>query len=213
MKSIHILTLLAGFSLVPSVLPAQQPSAADVIADFAANTALREYPSPDYPAGHWVARTVVRPQQYPAARVDSILDGLQSLVLNSSSSGTRLASVYWLSVAGSSGSASPVDGVVRRLDEVYRRSESRQIRVAVANTLLSQNDAAAAVRVMEYIASEDRPEEHGSEAPAAYAAVQGLLHMGSEGVAALRRLHAVDAVRNPFARSRLDRIAEDGFRN
>ncbi len=43
-------------------------------------------------------------------------------------------------------------------------------------------------------------------------AISALTYMGQPGETTLRRLHAEGAVREPFAKALLDRIAREGFR-
>lgn len=105
----------------------------------------------------------------------------------------------------------PMPGIVVRLERVYRSSQDPAVRNTLLDPALWQRDTAAAVRFLEQVARDDRPEDRTSDAPPPLAAVQHLAYLGFRGRTVLDRLYREGAVRNRLARAHLEWLANRDY--
>lgn len=160
----------------------------------------------------------------PPSIVNAQLDSLEKVALTSLNPDERRAAVTRLSAPGWTRSDRELSevrypGVVARLARVYRQSNDYWTRYSIIRLLMPQVERADAVAFLEGIAQEPGP----PPAPPGVAlvddkwslqelAVGALTHMGDQGEASLRRLHAGGTVREVTARATLDRLARRGFK-
>jgi hypothetical protein len=187
---------------VPNVGCAQVdlPSAAVAIAEYGRNTADPEadYPSDRYPAARWVNATLIQPGRYTAARVDSILDGLQELAAHASSARTRLQATIELTNAGNKASARGLV-VVRRVTAVYSaavQSDDEAVQRIILRMMPVQEEESEALSFLESVARTGSTEQ----ARRAFASLEA---MGPNGDELLRRLDETNSVGDPVARAGL----------
>lgn len=109
-------------------------------------------------------------------------------------------------------------GVVRRLEEIYRRTQDEELRGYIVERLEIQSECPDATRFLASVAREPGPPQDTTQAVIVdswtrqQVAVSVLSHLGSWGVAELRTLYAEGTVREPFARQALEKLAARGFR-
>jgi len=183
-----------------------------------------------------VAQTVVsRPalaqeeRFLPPAVVSAQLDSLERIALTDASQDrrvkaiTRMASAGWITTEARRG-AVPIEvrypGVVERLARTYDKNDEYGIRYYVISLMMTQAEQAQAAAFLERVAQ--TPVEPGPAPPPGVMvvtdtpslptlAIGALLHVGPEGEAALRRLHAAGTVQEPGARRELENLAKRGL--
>lgn len=142
-------------------------------------------------------------------RLEALLDGLESIVLNRAvREDTRADAAGLLALAGERSLPSPRAGTAARLAVLYRRSDSELVRRQILSALPRLEERSAAIGVLAEIVekpSESFPEE-------SWSALRGLLATGEGGTAALRRIHRNGTARNPASRSLVARYVDSDFR-
>lgn len=159
----------------------------------------------------------------PPAVVNAQLDSLERIVLTSPDADERRSAVTRISAPGWMRSGQPTEvrypGVVARLARLYQQTNDYWTRYSIIRLLIPQVERAEAAALLERIAQEPGP----PPAPPGVALVEdkwslqehaigALNHLGTEGEAILRRLHARGAVQERTARAALERLAREGFR-
>jgi hypothetical protein len=166
------------------------------------------------PLAEWVGHTLLHVEAHPPARVDSILNGIADIAARGGiSRDAAYRATAWLQTAAAQPQNGPLSSVFGLLERVHAETADPQVQIQVLRGVPNQAvSATQAAQFLERAAQENRPHYASRQMPPPYAAVQALLHLEAEGRAALQRLHASGAVDNPAARSRLNRIASQGFR-
>lgn len=152
-----------------------------------------------------ISAVLTRPDSFPPAMVDSLLDGLQRLATTSDHPQVQNGALSWLAGAGRESQENPIPGVVERLEAVYEQACSPVVRKAAVRQLGSQAERTEAVQVLRVIATQDSSRQRAPEA--ANEAVWGLTHLGPEGQSALREIHSRGLVRERTARNSVRDIA------
>lgn len=162
------------------------------------------FPSPDDPVGSGVVGTLTQPDRFPAARVDSIQDGLERLASDAVGSATRSQATRILSITARFADDDSAVEAVRRLDRIYRRAHARGdlgVQRIILLTMPQQPAQDEALAFLESVGAED-------DRTQALMALTGLSQMGPRGVEALNRLDSAGSVANPSAREALRRMVE-----
>jgi len=153
------------------------------------------------------------------ARKDSLLDGLERLVMASSDQFVRRSAAGRIAFAGEGGSNwNAVPGVMRRLARIYRSTEHSEVRLTILSQVPLQADRAAAAALLRSIAREPDDANDGT-GPHGYfsygdprtEALSRLSEMGEEGRAVLQAMHRSGEVRSPQGRIWMEEFARRGF--
>jgi hypothetical protein len=131
-----------------------------------------------------VLQIILHPEEYPRARVDSVIDGLEKLALSVESELVRTEAAGALGMAGSAKKALP--GVFNRELRVYRNSTSRTVRAMIVHHMWDQSERDRAIAFLKSIAVQDSDREDFSGAP--FLASMSLSEMGADGRSALAEL-------------------------
>jgi hypothetical protein len=161
---------------------------------------------------------------FPQERVNAVLDSLERVALTSNDPDQRVSAVVGVSQPGrfwlytQPGPEEPpaeirYPGIVDRLARIYRQSDDYRVKSAIIDMMALQAERAQAVGFLEQVARESQPEDAGRDWPIPLQAVIKLAgYMGAEGRAAVERLHAQNAVRNPSARAHVEGLIRRGFK-
>ncbi|MGD8869236.1 MAG: hypothetical protein PVI01_16565 [Gemmatimonadales bacterium] len=160
---------------------------------------------------------------FPQEFVNAVLDSLERVALTSNDHDQRVTAVLGVSAPGrfwlytQPGAEEPpaeirYPGIVDRLARIYRQSDDYWLQLAIIDLMALQAERARAVDFLEQVARESHPEDAGTEWPLPLEAVIRLAEMGAEGRAAVERLHAQNAVRNPSARAHVEGLIRRGFK-
>lgn len=170
--------------------------------------------------------TISRTPASGQAMSSRILDSLETIAVTSPDFRQRLSATVRVAWAGARSPSTPcatgianvrANGVVRRLVEVYRRTQDDELRNYIVERMSIQNECSEAARFLASVAREPGPPRD----PLAIVvdgwtrqqlAVSYLSGLGSWGVAELRTLYSEGSVREPFARRALEKLAARGFR-
>jgi len=161
---------------------------------------------------------ITLPDAY-TARKDSLLDGLEHLVMSSSNADVRIRAAYALATAGKGGATwSAVPRVVNRLTRIYRTTSHPDVRSPIRDQLPLEADRAAAAALLRSIAREPDDANDGT-GPHGYfsygdprtEALSRLSEMGEEGRAVLQAMHRSGEVRSPQGRIWMEEFAHRGF--
>ena len=164
------------------------------------------------------------------AKVNALLDSVQQTAA-SPDGAWRAALIIsgvgerWLTKPGAALS-SPAQvrypGIVQRLTRIYRGTRESTVRALIIGLMLRQAERAEATAFLSEVAQEPpdaAPPTPGMAIvaddmsfPRQFNAISTLTYMGTEGQAALTRLHAQGTVREASARRYLDQLAQNGFR-
>ena len=200
----HVSIGLLAIAVLPSLALGQDelPSVASVLEEFRVNTedASVSYPSVKYRTAAWVAQTILYSDRYSAARVDSILDGLQQLASTAPVSNTRRHATVWLLSAGNRDDQRGLTGVVRRLEEVYRSSASTHRLIILG--MPQQAEANEALLFLRDVVAEGGRNH-------SFMAMGALAGMGAPGRGVLQELAASDALTG-FARAEVEKLLDRG---
>lgn len=151
------------------------------------------------------------------------LDSLEAMALTCDKSDRRFSLVSAIAAAGAVQSGPeaapppPYPGIVARLATLYEACDDYGTRHAIVSIMQTQAERSEAVAFLAEAAQENQSPAragvmaHDTEFPLPYEAVGILARLGSEGRAALQRLHAEGTVRDPAARRRLEGMAREGF--
>lgn len=206
---------LLSLALVPTKASGQEasPSAGELLACFEVEQSST--PKKCGPPGLRAEAVVFDPSRFDRDLVQAILDGFSHLAISSDDQGVRIAAAIWMTIPGDRDRPPEerVDGVVDLVIRTYSQSDDPAVRRTLANRVWRQADTEAAIAFLTSVATANPPEERDAEWPTPYMAVRGLLHMGPQGHAVLRRLHAEGAVRNGFARGHLQLLVDNGFQD
>lgn len=145
----------------------------------------------------------------PAARLDSLLTGLEALARNPRTlEDTRADAAGLLALAGEQSVQRPRPGTVPRLQRLYRETESELVRRTVMMTLPRQAEQTQALAFLRAVAekeAESFPEE-------GWEAVRNLISSGTQGREVVARMHRSASPRNPVVRSLVALYVRNGFR-
>jgi hypothetical protein len=144
-------------------------------------------------------------RDYPQARVEALLRGLERLALDGTSERVRAHAAGLLLTSGSRHSPDPIPGSFARIERVFRHSKDSHVQGLLVNGMSVLPERKEAARLLEQVAAQD--------SYLAQIALSSLLNMSNEGTAVLKRLHEGKAVRNPHARGDLEAIARHGRLN
>lgn len=153
---------------------------------------------------------ITRPEKYAGIR-EQVLDGLARLAVGADNADVQRGALSTLINAGSLSKEVGTEAEARvadRLSRIYGQLESPFLQNRLVMGLLELNARDQAIVLLEDIARTDSPEQRGAETPTPRLAIATLAEMGSEGMSALRRLAAQEAVRNPSARRYLKYVLE-----
>lgn len=143
------------------------------------------------------------------ARLEALLDGLESIVLNRAvREDTRADAAGLLALAGERSLPRPRVGTAARLAGLYRRSDSELVRRQILSALPRLEERSTAISVLAGIV--EKPTESFPEE--SWTALRALLATGEGGTAALRRIHRDGTARNPAIRSLVARYVDSDFR-
>jgi hypothetical protein len=141
---------------------------------------------------------IVNPKSYPRSQVDSVVDGLVFLALNSESDHVKQMAAT--SLAKGASIQRPIPGIFGRMLDVYSRSPDNHIvHIAIIHSMQGQRDRARALAFLKAVAltrGDPNPVD-GSGDPVW--AVETLSLMGATGRAALIELRDLNQFRNPGA--------------
>lgn len=143
------------------------------------------------------------------ARLEALLDGLESIVLNGAvREDTRADAAGLLALAGEGSLPRPRAGTAARLAALYRRSDSELVRRQILSAMPRLEERSAAIGVLAEIV--EKPTESFPEE--SWSALRALLATGEGGTAALRRIHRGGTARNPASRSLVAQYVDSDFR-
>jgi len=141
---------------------------------------------------------IVNPKSYPRSQVDSVVDGLVFLAVNSESDHVRHVAAR--SLAKGASIKRPIPGIFDRMLDVYRRSPDNEIvHLAIINSMQGQRDrprALAFLKAVSLTRGDPNPID-GTGDPVW--AVEALSYMGPAGRAVLIELRDAKKLRNPAA--------------
>lgn len=136
------------------------------------------------------------PEKYPQPRLDSIIEGLESLALKSKSSEVRIAAANSLSAAGTV--SNPNTTIIARQIKVFTLSQDELARRIILGRMSMQTDRVSAISFLKAIASKEAA--HQDYEGASLEAVSTLSYMGSIGRTALSDLRARRLVKESSAK-------------
>lgn len=145
----------------------------------------------------WMLR---HPEKYSRATLDSVVDGLERLALESKSDLVSSSAAAALASAGSTDR--PLPGSLQRTLAVYKRSGSGLVRRVVLGLMYNQHDRAGAIVFLKSVASQDPARPDFADAP--LEAVSTLSYMGLQGRIALSELRSQGVLRDPAAKGFVD---------
>jgi hypothetical protein len=142
-----------------------------------------------------------RPDKFPPATVDTILNGLEDLSLTSNHALVRQGAASHLSLPGGLELGNPRPGTVARMLRVYRRSNDMAVRLAVLGSLPKVAERAQAIAFVRSVAMQAREDQ---DFPGSAHEAIGILAWGSmsaEGCVVLRQLLAAGRISEQRARA------------
>ena len=145
---------------------------------------------------------------YPAAHIESLLDGLEQIALSGTPPRLRAEAAFELSIPGSNNAVHSIRGTFTRLERVYRRSSDPLVRSVLVGAMGDLTDRREAAGFLERVATQE-PSDF-AEAPRR--AVESLMRMGDLGTAVLKRLHETGAVHDQETKRTLAHLAKNRFR-
>jgi hypothetical protein len=134
--------------------------------------------------------------KHPRSRIDSIVDGLEHILFNSTSENARMSAAVMLAAAGSSDR--PLPGLLERVIADYRRTREPLAQSAIVSFMTGQRDRPRAIAFLKSVAIEAPDRQDFTQA--SLTAVSTLARMGEAGRAALIELRQTGAVRDPAAK-------------
>jgi len=179
-----ILPLKAGGQGTSRIAPPTK-GAHEVLAIFEKNAQIGlSYAPPDI---------VRHPENYPRARVDSVIDGLERLALSADPQFVGSSAAAALTIAGAAESALP--GIFGRVLSVYRRSSSAVVRGMILQCMYYENDRGRAIAFLKSVAAQDPANRDFDGAP--FMAAMALREMAEDGRVALTDLRDKNLLRDP----------------
>jgi hypothetical protein len=160
---------------------------------------------PESSAGADILAMLLYNTDYPKARVEALLRGLERLALDGTTERVRVHAAELLLTSGSRHSPDPIPGSFARIERVFQHSKDSRVQLGLVNGMRVLTERKEAALLLEQFATQD--------SYLAPVALSSLLNMGDEGTAVLKRLHEGKAVRNPHARGDLEAIARHGRLN
>jgi hypothetical protein len=154
-----------------------------------------------------ITHMLVEPGAAPAARLDSLFNGLEALAVRSSNDRVAIMAVISMASAGTRDSGGAQPGMVARLERIHQTAATKVARIAALERLPFQADTGAAVRAIERAAVRRTAEQ--AYPGSAREAVALLRELGPAGEAALRRLQQTAGVQDCDARAELVRQLGD----
>jgi hypothetical protein len=136
-------------------------------------------------------------EEHPRARLDSIVNGFEQIVLHSNSANARLSAAVMLAFAAGS-SDRPLGGLLDRVIALYRRTGEPLAQSAIVSSMYGQRDRPRAIAFLKSVAIEAPDRQDFTQA--SLTAVSTLARMGEDGRAALVELRQSGAVRDPAAK-------------
>ena len=152
------------------------------------------------------------PEAVPAAKQDSVAQGLERLALRPDAvDAAKLAAVIYLGIGGEGRGGKPLRDAPARLSRIYRQSNALIVRTSVLMTAWTVADRAAMVPLLREVATKapdpSRPvPSHDDGSDPSVLAVVALSRMGDVGRSTLTSLARSGAVRSPHARARLESL-------
>jgi hypothetical protein len=150
----------------------------------------------------------------PAARTDSLLNGLLRLATTGANEDVRASATIYFGSAGTRPRPVPI---VAGLARIYHAPNGLRLQTLVIDQMTYQVDRTAAVSFLRAVAASPDSRAphpvHGYSThgePRAWALAR-LAEMGTEGQSALRAMHRGGEARSPQARTILDGMAARGF--
>lgn len=157
-----------------------------------------------------IYHVLVHPGAYGHARLGPFLEQLESVAVNHPSQDLAAEAAYALSVPGTRAVDAPMPGTVKRLIEVYHRTQYAAVKAIVVGSMIDQSERATAIPFLESVATMGRGETGPDLAQGT--AIFALASIGEDGRRVLRRLHESGVITEPEARYQLEVIARRGYR-
>jgi hypothetical protein len=153
------------------------------------------------------------PDAVPAAKQDSVADGLERMALRADvPEGGRLAAVSYLAMAGAASVEKPLRRTAARLGRIYRASGDHGLRTSVLMLSWTISDRAGIVPLLREVATTPVDTSHpiglDDDSDPAVIAVGALSKMGVTGRSVLAELLRNGSVRSPRAQAQLRRVLE-----
>jgi hypothetical protein len=148
--------------------------------------------------------------RYPAAQVDSLLDDLERLAIESPSANVQLAATQYFARAGFPQAREPRKDIARRLYRIYRSSSDKGMQENILLLLPRLAALEESLRILREIALQPPSERAYPEASGA--AAGALVLMGEEGQAVVRDIYRRNLIRDPLTRRILEYYAARDFR-
>ncbi len=157
-----------------------------------------------------IYHVLVHPGAYGHAKLKPFLEQLEGVAADHPSQHLAAEAAYALSVPGTRAVDAPMPGTVKRLIEVYHRTQYAAVKAIVVGSMIDQSERAAAIPFLESVATMTRSGTGPDLAQGM--AIFALASMGDDGRQVLRRLHESKAIQDPEARYQLEVIAGKGYR-
>jgi hypothetical protein len=170
-SSVLMGSLIANAQVI-SKTPPKSRGANEILTSFekAARTGLSATPD-----------IVRHPENYPRARVDSVIDGLERIALTADPEFVGSSAAAAVTIAGAAERAPP--GTLDRALSLYRRSSQTAVRASVVHYMHGQKDRGRAIAFLKSIAAQDSANRDFDGAP--FIAAMVLSEMTEDGRAAL----------------------------
>ena len=143
---------------------------------------------------------------YPASSMSALLDSLEAVALSRRPTRVRAIATMALASPGSRDALQPRAGTVARLERIYQRTDSPEVRAAVVSGLTRSTEHQQALGFLETAAIKQPPDFPG-EPVAALAAIAG---HGERGREVLGRLAQNGRVHDPEAQQWLSLFLSQG---
>lgn len=135
------------------------------------------------------------PENYPRARHDSVIAGLEKLAVNSDEERVRGQAAMILAEVATNKEEDP--GLFERVARLYATSNSHLVRVSVVHYIVKGKDSTRGIEFLKSILTSPAPRDFDV---GPYLAAQELSFMGAEGRAVLTELNAKGAIIDSQAR-------------
>lgn len=146
-------------------------------------------------AGYGLSQVLAHPDQYPAAVLDSIVNGVEWMALHLKDGRARMWAAQTLATAGEI--QRPMPDAFDRLIGLYRKADDQYVRSMILNRMEAQSDQTRAIAFLRDVALQSPRNQ--DVAQASLFAVSALSHMGTRGRAALIELRNSGTMTDPSA--------------
>jgi hypothetical protein len=146
-------------------------------------------------AGYGLSEALTHPKQYPAAVLDSIVDGVEWMALHLKEGRARMWAAQTIATAGEI--QQPIPTAFDRLIGLYKKADDQYVRSMILSRIELQSDQARAIAFLNGVALEGPRNQDFAQA--SLFAVTALSHMGVRGRAALVELRSGRKMTDPRA--------------